>query len=66
MPIAAHTKAAADHDAACKCHTAAAELHAKAEHTAAVAKSTEATGCCGAAVKSTADAQAKSVKAAVA
>lgn len=66
MPIASHTKAAADHDAACKCHTAAAELHKKGEHLAAAAKSTEATGCCGTAVKSTADAQAKSVKAAAA
>lgn len=66
MPIAAHTKAAADHDAACKCHTAAAELHKKAEHAAAVAKSTEATECCGMAAKSTAEAQEKSVKAAMA
>jgi hypothetical protein len=64
MPVASHTKAAADHDAACKCHTAAAALHAKSEHVAAASKATEATGCCGTAVKSTADAHAKSVKAA--
>jgi hypothetical protein len=64
MPVASHIKAAADHEAACKCHTAAADLHAKAEHTAAVAKSDEATSCCGAAVKSTTQAQAKSSKAA--
>ena len=64
MPIASHTKAAADHDAACKCHTAAAELHKKAEHVAAAAKAKEASGCCSTAVKSTADAQIKSVAAA--
>jgi hypothetical protein len=64
MPVSSHTKAAADHEAACKCHTEAAALHSNAEHVAAAAKAKEATGCCGSAVKSTADAQAKSVAAA--
>jgi hypothetical protein len=63
MPIASHTKAAADHEAACKCHTAAAELHEKGEHVAAAAKSTEAAGCCATSMKSTAHAQEKSIQA---
>ncbi len=60
MPVATHTKAAADHRSAAKVHETAAELHAKGDHTAALDSSTKAKGCCDTANKSSADAHGKS------
>ena len=56
MPMASHTKAAADHEAAAQAHLAAAELHDEGDHKAAMEKSIKAHSCCCTADKSTADA----------
>jgi hypothetical protein len=56
MPMASHTKAANDHEAAAAAHHAAAELHGQGDHAAAMEQSTKAHGCCCSADKSTADA----------
>jgi hypothetical protein len=60
MPVATHTKAAADHKSAAIAHEATAELHKKGDHTAALDSSTKAKCCCDAAQKSSADAHGKS------
>jgi hypothetical protein len=60
MPIATHTKAAADHRAAADAHQNAADLHGKGNHPAALEKSTLAKSCCDTAHKSSTDAHSRS------
>jgi hypothetical protein len=64
MPMACHTKAAKDHEAAATAHHAAAELHGKGDHSAAMESSTKAHGCCCSAQKSTEEAHKQSAEAA--
>jgi hypothetical protein len=60
MPMATHTKAAEDHEAAAVAHHAAAELHGKGDHPAALTEATKAKCCCDTAQKTSTDAHVKS------
>ena len=60
MPVATHTKAAADHKSAATAHEAAAQLHTKGDHAAAIESANKAKGCCDTAQKSSTEAHGKS------